>query len=140
MVTADLIKLSDMCLKFPFYLMHLHIHSRDLTSEAKSSTPDSTRLGEGHHTKLLSQLNVYASKWRPIGTYLGFSQEELELIHGNPRLVKQVPQSYLEEVFCRWYQWAPGDRRGSKDFATLKALRYAMNRSGLRRGAGQLEM
>ena len=113
-----------MCLKFPFYLMHLHIHFRNLTSEAKSSTPDSTRLGEGHHTELLSQLNVYASKWRPIGTYLGFSQEELELIHSNPRLVKQVPQSYLEEVLCRWYQWAPGDRRGSEDFATLKALRY----------------
>ena len=83
---------------------------------------------------------MYASKWRQIGTYLGFSQEQLELIHSNPRLVKQVPQSYLEEVFCRWYQWAPGDHRGSEDFATLKALRYALSRGRLKRGAAQLEI
>ena len=67
---------------------------------------------------------MYASKLRLIGTYLGFSQEELEVIHDNPCLVKGAPESYLEEVLCRWYQWAPGDRRGSEDFATLKALRY----------------
>ena len=59
--------------------------------EAKNSV-DSTCLNErDHHAKLLGQLEVHATRWREIGTYLGFRQIELDIIQGNPILFSQGP-------------------------------------------------
>ena len=30
-----------------------------------------------------------------------------------------------------WIQWAPGDRRGSKSFATIRSLKKALSEAGL---------
>ena len=100
---------------------------------------DSTRLNEkDHHTKLLDVLAVHASKWRVIGTYLGFTQSELEIIQSRPMLLTQAPLSYLNEMLSMWYQWAPGDGRGSEDFATLGALKHALSHAGRGRTAAEL--
>ena len=34
-------------------------------------------------------------------------------------------------MLSSWLQWAPGDARGSTDYATMEALRRAVNRAGL---------
>lgn len=95
------------------------------------------RLNEKDHlTKLLGQLEVHASRWWEIGTYLGFRQRELEVIHGNPILFSQL--SYLSKMLSNWLLWTPGDGRGSKDFATLEALKHAVGMTGLKRAASKL--
>jgi hypothetical protein len=53
-------------------------------------------------------------------------------------LLMQGSTSYLNEMLTVWYQWAPGDGRGSKDFATLEALKSAVNQAGLGREATEL--
>lgn len=50
----------------------------------------------------------------------------------------QAPVSHLNEMLSVWFQWAPNDGRGSKDFATLGALKSAMNAAGLGRAATEL--
>ena len=99
------------------------------------------RLNErDHHTKLLDQLKLHATKWRNIGTYLEFQQGELDIIESKPMLLVQGPLGYLNEMLSEWYQWAPGDGRGSKDFATLEALTNAMRQAGLGRAANDLNL
>ena len=108
---------------------------------ANSSSGDSTRLNEkDHHKKLLDQLKLHAAKWREIGTSLGFLQGELDNIQSKPMLFMQAPSSYLNEMLSEWYQWAPGDGRGSKDFATLGALKNAMRQAGLGKAANDLSL
>jgi len=41
-------------------------------------------------------------------------------------------------MLARWIQWAPGDARGSRDYATLEALRTAVDQAGLGRTAHDL--
>ena len=105
------------------------------TSETADSTR--TRLNEkDHHRTLFTQLREHAAKWRIIGTHLGFHQGELDNIQSNPMLLTQGPPlSYLSELLSTWLQWAPGDGRGSKDFATLEALKDAVSQAGFGRTA-----
>ena len=91
-----------------------------------------TRLATSDHTTLLNQMCEHAAKWKDIGTHLGFSQGELRNIQANPMLFfEEAPRSYLNYMLSEWLQWAPGDARGSAQFATLQALRSAMNKVGL---------
>ena len=39
-----------------------------------------------------------------------------------------------------WLQWAPGDHRGSKNFATFEALQLALSESGLGAAASKLHI
>ena len=39
-----------------------------------------------------------------------------------------------------WLQWAPGDHRGSKNFATLEGLQLALSKSGLGVAASELRI
>lgn len=41
-------------------------------------------------------------------------------------MTQKAPFSYLGRMLELWLQWAPGDRRGSKNFATFKNLRKAL--------------
>ena len=34
-------------------------------------------------------------------------------------------------MLSKWLEWAPNDNRGSASFATLRALKDALNKSGL---------
>ena len=49
-----------------------------------------------------------------------------------------APGSWLRELLVEWFQWAPGDGRGSTEYATLSALKTAVDRAGLGRTAAEL--
>ena len=96
------------------------------------------RLYERDYNWICGQLYQYASKWRTIGQGLGFTSAELDTIQASPANFTDAPTSYLYAMFSRWLQWAPGDARGSRDYATLRSLRRAVDRAGLGVVAQQL--
>ena len=90
------------------------------------------KLSIHHHSSLFKQLATCASKWRSIGLYLGFTRGELDnIIQANPTLLTTPPNSRLSAMLSEWLQWAPGDSRGSTNFATLESLKVALRRTGL---------
>ena len=88
-----------------------------------------TRLSDHHLSCLLHQLSTHASKWREIGTHLGYTQGELNNIQESPYL--NSPVSWLTAMLSQWFQWAPGDSRRSTSFATLRTLKDAVSKAGL---------
>ena len=70
-------------------------------------------------------------KWKEIGTFLGFSRDEIHNIEANPLLFSNRFYSYLQAMLSEWIQFAPGDSRGSTNFATLEHLQAATNYAGL---------
>ena len=88
-------------------------------------------LTENNHPALLEQLQVYSAKWKEIGSSLGFCLSELEEVQARPVLLATAPRSWLSAMLAQWLQWAPGDSRGSTNFATLDALKTALNQAGL---------
>ena len=42
-----------------------------------------------------------------------------------------APQSWLSAMLAEWLEWAPGDKRGSDQYATLKALKEAVSKTTL---------
>ena len=112
---------------------------RELESELKAlksqtqesgSTRNGTRLTEKHHPVLLKQLTKHSTKWRKIGSSLGFLPSKLEEIQAKPLLLDDAPISWLSEMLSVWLQWAPGDNRGSTSFATLEGLKDALREAG----------
>ncbi len=96
------------------------------------------RLDERDHPRLLEKLNLHSAKWREIGSNLGFLPSELDNIQARPLLLATAPKSFLHELLAEWLQWAPGDSRGSSDFATREYLREALNKAGLGKIAGSI--
>ena len=99
-----------------------------------------TRLSELHHPALLEKLTKYASRWRAIGEGLRFTPYELDNIEVRPLLQQRAPTSLLSAMLAECLQWAPGDIRGSKDFATLEALKFALSEAGLAAAASGLHL
>ena len=99
-----------------------------------------TRLSELHHPALLEKLTKHAAHWRNIGERLRFTPDELNDIEARPLLLHGAPRSWLREMLAVWLQWAPGDSRGSRDFATLKALKSALDEAGLAAAASDLQL
>ena len=93
-----------------------------------------------HHALLLTQLKEHAAEWRDIGTYLGFSQGELRNIQAAPLDLNGAPKSWLSAMLAEWLEWAPGDERGSKNYATLSGLKRAVREAGLGRTAEELTL
>ena len=89
------------------------------------------RLSERDHSCLLKQLTKHAAAWKLIGTYLNFHMGELDNIEARPDLRVNGPISFLSAILAQWLQWAPGDSRGSTNFATLEALKLALREAGL---------
>ena len=94
-------------------------------------TTDNTRLSDNHHADLYEALFNHASDWVNIGTFLGFQQGEIKNIQGSPMHLSGAPGSWLGAMLSAWYQWVPGDGRGSKEYATLGALKRALRKAGL---------
>ena len=92
-----------------------------------------------HLAKLLNQLKDHASNWKRIGTNLGFKQGELNIILANAPW-QDVAVSCLTAMFSQWFQWAPGDNRGSSSFATLNALKTALKDCGLAATASNISL
>ena len=104
-----------------------------------SSLHESDRLYESDYTRLCEKLRPYSHKWKTIGEGLGFTSSELSNIEATPTLATTgAPASFLSTMLSDWFQWAPGDFRGSKNYATLYALRMAVDRAGLGRTAQEL--
>lgn len=101
---------------------------------------DTKELKEEHLPDLLTALQNHASKWRDIGTYLGFQQGELDNIAANQLLQPNSPHSFLTAMLTKWLQWAPGDIRESTSFATLEMLKSALTKSGLGATGQQLSL
>jgi hypothetical protein len=83
-----------------------------------------------HLAMLLNQLKDHAWQWRDIGSNLGFRQGELNNIQASIQQ-QDIPVGYLRAMFLQWFQWAPGDKRGSSSFASLNTLKTALKDSGL---------
>ena len=108
------------------------------TTSTSQPTESEIRLEKHHHTLLFGQLSGHASKWREIGIYLGFLNNELENIETKPNLFHGAPKSFLCEMLSEWLEWAPGDQRGSEQYATLEALKTAVSNAGLGATAANL--
>ena len=97
----------------------------DRNSDSAVSGTD--RLTEAHLPQLLIQMTQNACEWKQIGYLLGFHTGEINSIVGQPQLLKGAPDSWLRALLEKWLQWAPGDKRGSTEYASLKALKRALN-------------
>lgn len=98
------------------------------------------RLSEEDLPTLLDQLKSVAAKWRRIGVCLGFSLGEVENIQTRPTLLSDAPLSWLTAMLEEWMKWVPGDRRGSKNFATLDDLKNALTNAELAKIAYELDV
>lgn len=96
------------------------------------------RLADQDLAWICEKLGQHSAKWRQIGQGLRFTEPELDTIEAAPRLFSGAPFSYLCAMLSNWLQRAPGDARGSTDYATLNSLRRAVDRAGLGRLAQQL--
>lgn len=90
-----------------------------------------TPLDSRHYGILFEQLDSSAIHWEKIGMALGFLCNEIHTIRSVPMNVIVGPRGCLSEIVSRWLCWAPGDSRGSKDFATLEALKEAVTKADL---------
>ena len=95
-------------------------------------------LSEGDFTGIMDILRPHSFKWKSIGQGLGFTSPELSTIEATPSLFTGAPASFLSALLGGWMQWAPGDARGSKDYATLQSLHTAVSKAGLGVVAEQL--
>ena len=100
------------------------------TQADSSGTDRQISLKEEHHSVILEQLQKHSSDWTKIGTCLGFLPSELENIQARPLLLIKAPYSFLNAMLQEWLQWAPGDSRGSKNFAILENLKSALLKAG----------
>ena len=92
---------------------------------------DNVPLQDTDHPSLYEKLKEHSYKWKEIGTLLRFRPGELDNIEARPLLLSGAPKSWLSAMLAEWLQWAPGDARGSTDFATLNSLRQALDIAGL---------
>ena len=97
------------------------------SAEHSTGTP----LNEAHHSILFEQLQKHSARWRDIGVHLGFLASELDNIQARPFLISSAPQSWPSTMLSEWLRWAPGDSRGSTNFASLEDLKHALSESGL---------
>ena len=104
---------------------------------------DSTEVCYGlkyHCSSLICQLSEYAAKWKEIGTYLKFRQNELNNIEARPLLLNGAPKSWLSALISEWVEWAPGDSHGSTNYANLEDLKSAVSQAGLGVIAAELSL
>ena len=100
-----------------------------------------TRLYDNNHTSIYNKLVDQATQWRTIGIHLGFKEYELDNIQSDPKLfIEPSPtNSYLRVMLSKWLQWAPGDGRGSTNFATEGSLYDALLEADLGQLAKKFE-
>ena len=72
--------------------------------------------------------------------YLGFLPGEISNIEGSLHPMRVDPKLVLQAILTEWFQWAPGDIRGSDDFATLQSLKNALIKAGLGAAAHDLNI
>ena len=93
-----------------------------------------------HYGALCEQLRPCVAGWRKIAEGLRFHNYEIENIGSDLTKLVGSPGSYMDAVLSEWLNWGPGDKRGTKDLATLEALKEALNRADFGRVAGTLKL
>ena len=88
-------------------------------------------MNDDDHYSIYNKLKGKAAKWRVIGKELGFKEGEMDNIQSQPTLFIRGLEGYLSEMLSQWLQRAPGDGRGSKDFATKESLEAAILKANL---------
>ena len=99
------------------------------------SIESEVKLDKHHHVVLFRQLSKHSSKWK---IYLGFLPEELDIIGAKSHLYHEGPKGFIYEMLSEWLEWAPGDQRGSTQYATLAAINKAISDAGLGATAAEL--
>ena len=98
-------------------------------------------LSEGHHiSTLVFQLREHSIEWRTIGMHLGFRTGELDIIGDRSVRNSEGAGGSLRIMLAKWMQWISGDSRGSKQVATLRALKDAVRKAGYGRTADLLSV
>ena len=110
--------------KYNCYLEQIKIWYRTLYH----ITVPSRRLDVTDYNWICVKLRPYAYLWKDIGLGLGFLAAELNCIEANHR---NDINSSLYAMLDNWLQWAPGDDRGSRDYATVRSLSTAVDKAGL---------
>ena len=88
----------------------------------------------------MEQLDPCKAAWEKIAESLGFKEFEIAGIKADLTKVMGGPEACLREVITKWLQWAPGDARGSSDYATLEALKSAVSKAGFGKAAAKLTL
>lgn len=114
-----------------FAVNMLHVFMPEVPCQCHSCSTDSSRLSREELEKVRDVLRQRAQHWKKIGEGLGFFNEELGIIENKPLLLFGAPTSWLDEMLADWYQWCPGDARGSKECANLESIKRAMSKTGL---------
>ena len=83
-----------------------------------------------HHGILLEQLHDCKHKWPQIAEGLRFKGTEIDAIRSDPIKMIEGQAACLSAVLSQWTHWAAGDARGSRDRATLEALKRAVDVAG----------
>ena len=91
----------------------------------------SDRLSSRNLPSLLQQLSEIVTRWRDIGSHLGFTEGELSTIQASPLLLSDGPRGWLREILSQWLERAPGDGQGITDFATLEGLKHSLRQANL---------
>jgi hypothetical protein len=98
---------------------------------------DNTRLKATDYGCLCEKLHRCAAKWKQIAQSLRFTYSEINNIKTCP--LNMDLDSCIDDVIGVWLQWAPGDARGSEDYATLEQLQNAVSKAGFGVVASELK-
>ena len=115
----------------------LIVYDSDVFDLSYDSTE--TILRSKDYAEIYRKLEPAAMNWKTLGTFLGFTQAEMDSIEGTPMLVMQAPKSYLGQMLSQWLLWAPGDGRGSQGSATKESLCAALLQANLGQLAKQFQ-
>ena len=106
----------------------------------KHDLKEFANLKKCHGPFIISQLSNCAAKWREIGTFLEFHQDELDIIQATSMLQSGAPHTWLSTLISKWIERAPGDSRGSIKYANLQDLKSAVSKAGCGVTAKQLSL
>ena len=84
-----------------------------------------TELTSNNYAEIVQQLMPIKNDWEVIANALGFKPNEVEDIRRNPGRFHDG--NYIFDVIEFWLRWAPPDKRGSEDVATLERLQDALD-------------
>jgi hypothetical protein len=96
-----------------------------------------TRLEPCHYGILCEKFRSCAFKWKEIAQSLQFKYPEIEEIATHR---SGQPSSCLSDVIGKWLEWAPGDNRGSSEYATREQLLVAVEKAGFGRLASEVTL
>ena len=86
------------------------------------------RITEKEILKIKEILCDYASHWKEIGQYLGFTHAKLNGIETKPGLFMGAPISFLNDMLGIWQRW---DGKGTTTIPTRESIVVAVSKAGL---------